>query len=106
MTDIKLDASAITRHAAHLDTASTDTWSAYLDAADIHLDNGAFGKICGFLPPIVNAENSHHLDVIGKTANLLSDTATALRTALSTVGATDAEVATAINHIESRLGGQ
>jgi hypothetical protein len=105
MTDIKLDRSAIERHATHLRTASTDTYSAYATAAAINLGDGSFGLMCSFLPPIINACNPDHLGVISSTAALLSATADALEAALDEVGLTDEQVAAEVNRIEERLGG-
>ncbi|WGL53255.1 hypothetical protein P5P86_05370 [Nocardioides sp. BP30] len=105
MTDIKLDRSAIERHAAHLRTASSQTYDAHATAAGINLGDGSFGLMCSFLPPIINACHPDHLGVISSAAGLLSATADALEAALDEVGATDEQVATTMNRIESRLGG-
>ncbi|MEV6905329.1 type VII secretion target [Amycolatopsis sp. NPDC051372] len=69
-------------HSAHLDGLVDRLNQAMSAARSVSVDNSAYGILCAFLPPVVNATTQQHAnDTLGAAVKGMSSTADNIRTA-------------------------
>lgn len=80
---------AVSGHAAAVDAAADRMQQGRSAGAQVQLGHAAYGKICAFLPGLIDPVADATVGALGESAAALRETATSLRSAASRADATD-----------------
>lgn len=89
MTEVQLPFDAVRRHAASVDGVARDVDLARAATASVQLGREAYGKLCQFLPTLLEPVAGAAVDALTESVASLQETATNLRTTADRAQSTD-----------------
>lgn len=92
-------ASDLVSHASHVDSVAGDVDAAVRAADTVRLDAGAYGQLCTFLPPVMDALQAMMIDGMTEAVASLRDTGDRLRGTASGIRSTSQQSATSLRRV-------
>jgi hypothetical protein len=89
-------------HAGHVEAVGSSVGTARQAGQVVHLDAGAYGKLCVAVPVLLGLLQDRLVDALGAAADSVHDTATKLRAAAADYAATDEHSAAALDRLRTR----
>lgn len=101
----QVDTEVLRRHGLRVDQVTADLGAVQQAAATTDLHGGAFGVLCGFLPPFVSGTDSAAREAITAVRDATEQTAADLRAMAGAYDRVDDQVADRLRRLIDRLGG-
>lgn len=96
---IHIDHEELRAHADKLNGVSDDIGTAAGTAEGVHLHDGAFGLLLGWLPGVIEKFNPTGAGTIRSSSTVVRSAATAVRALADDFHDTDQQIADAMNHL-------
>lgn len=105
--EVRIPVAAVSRHAGAVDAGADDVDVGRSAATHVQLGAEAYGRICGFLPGLIEPVAEATIRAMAESATALRETAANLRTAAARADSSDhaaaARVTQAGRHLELPL---
>jgi hypothetical protein len=89
----QVNSASLVSHAGEVDTIGDGLTSAAQAGRSIQTDTGAYGRLCQFVPALLNGLQESMVDAMNTAAGSAHDTADALRSVAASYDSTDGSAA-------------